>query len=199
MNKHINNLLCLGDSYTIGEGLPLYESFPYQLVQLLRKKGIHFHAPELIAKTGWTTFELAEFLIHYKLEAQYDYVTLLIGVNNQYRGLSFDSFKEDAAFLLKKAIGLCVAYQKQVFVLSIPDWSVTPYAQGHDTEAIAKKIDRYNHWLQTLAMQQGLRFIDITTHYRTVGMQQNALASDELHPSSLIYRHWAELVADCIG
>jgi len=198
MSKHINSLLCLGDSYTIGEGLPLYASFPYQLVQLLRKKGLHFHAPEIVAKTGWTTFELAEFLIHHHLEAVYDYVTFLIGVNNQYRGLSFDAFKEDAAFLLKKAIGLCVAQQKQVFVLSIPDWSVTPYAQGRDTEAIAKKIDSYNHYLQTLARHHEVRFIDITAHYRAIGMQQEALAADNLHPSSFIYQYWAEQVAVCI-
>jgi phospholipase/lecithinase/hemolysin len=195
MSKHINSLLCLGDSYTIGEGLPLYASFPYQLVQILRKRGHHFHAPEIVAKTGWTTFELAEFLIHHHLESAYDYVTLLIGVNNQYRGLPFDNFKEDAAFLLKKAVGLCVAHQKQVFVLSIPDWSVTPYAQGHDVKTIAQKIDSYNHYLQKLASQYEVRFIDITTHYRAFGMQQEALAADNLHPSSLIYRYWAEQLA----
>jgi lysophospholipase L1-like esterase len=198
MSKHVNSILCLGDSYTVGEGVSLYDSFPYQLVQMLRKKGLLFHAPEIVAKTGWTTFELAEFLIHHHLQASYDYVTLLIGVNNQYRGLSFEAFKEDAAFLLKKAIGLSVAHQKQVFVLSIPDWSVTPYARGRDTEAIAKKIDNHNHYLQTLSEQQGVRYLDITTHYRSFGMLHDSLAADELHPSPIIYSHWAERVSSCI-
>jgi hypothetical protein len=102
MTKHVHSLLCLGDSYTIGEGVPLHQSFPYQAVQQLRKAGKHFHAPEIVAQTGWTTFELADFIIHHSFEQQYDFVTLLIGVNNQYRGLSVDDFAEEYEYLLKK-------------------------------------------------------------------------------------------------
>src|SRR5688572_11620272 len=104
MTRHFSSYLALGDSYTIGELVPLYESFPYQAVQLLRGEGLHFHAPEIVAKTGWTTSELAEHLLHTKLNEHYDFVTLLVGVNNQYRGLPIDDFKSDLEFLLKKAL-----------------------------------------------------------------------------------------------
>jgi hypothetical protein len=102
MSKHHYSYLALGDSYTIGESVPLHESFPYQTVQLLRKAGHHFHAPEIIAKTGWTSFELAEHMLHNKLNDQYDFVTLLIGVNNQYRELPVEEFANDFDFLLAK-------------------------------------------------------------------------------------------------
>jgi hypothetical protein len=144
MSAHIHTLLCLGDSYTIGEGLPLHESFPYQVLQLLRKTGYHFHAPEIVAKTGWTTFELAEHLIHHKLEEHYDFVTLLVGVNNQYRGLSLDDYAEDFDFLVKKAIHLAKGHAQCVMVLSIPDWGASPYAKGKNAEKIAEEIRDFN-------------------------------------------------------
>ena len=98
MTRHYFSYLALGDSYTIGESVPLHEGFPYQVVQLLRKKGIHFHAPEVVAKTGWTSFELADHILHTTLNEQYDFVSLLIGVNNQYRGLPVADFKEEFQF-----------------------------------------------------------------------------------------------------
>jgi len=96
--KHTYSLLCLGDSYTVGEGIALHQSFPYQLVQILRSKGLSFHAPEIVAETGWTTFELAEHILHSHLHEHYDFVTLLIGVNNQYRNLSLEDYKKDVEF-----------------------------------------------------------------------------------------------------
>jgi len=179
MSQHIHSLLCLGDSYTIGEGVPLYESFPYQTMQLLRKAGVHVHAPEIVAKTGWTTFELAEYLIHHQLEESYDVVSLLIGVNNQYRGLSIESFQEDAEFLLRKAIHLAGNLSHRVAVLSIPDWGVTPFAKDKDRDAIAEQIDAFNAVLQALCDKYKVTFLDNSTASR-------AAAND----GSLLARRW---------
>lgn len=140
MTSHYHSLLCLGDSYTIGEGVPLHQSFPYQTVQLLRSEGAHFHAPEIVAKTGWTSFELAEHILHTRLNDHYDFVTLLIGVNNQYRGLSVDDFKPDFEFLLKKAIHFAHNDVNRVIVLSIPDWSATPFAKEKEIEKFQLKL-----------------------------------------------------------
>ena len=129
MTKHIFSFLALGDSYTIGEAVPIYESFPYQTVQLLRAAGLHFYAPEIVAKTGWTTFELAEHILHSKLNEHYDFVTLLIGVNNQFRGLSTEDYTTDFEFLLHKAIHFADEKNDRVIVLSIPDYGVTPFAK----------------------------------------------------------------------
>ena len=117
--------LALGDSYTIGEAVPIHESFPYITTQLLRKEKISIHAPEMVAKTGWTSTELAEHLLHTQLNQQYDFVSLLIGVNNQYRNLSVDNFLNDFEFLVKKAIHLVAGKTERVIILSIPDWSCT--------------------------------------------------------------------------
>lgn len=106
MTKHYFTYLALGDSYSIGEGVPLHESFPYQVVQLLRNKGLHIHAPEIVANTGWTTLELAEHILHTKFSESYDFVTLLVGVNNQYRSLNAEDYKNDFEFLLKKLFTL---------------------------------------------------------------------------------------------
>ena len=114
--------LALGDSYTIGESLPIYESYPYQTVQLLREKGVKITAPEIIAKTGWTTDELAAAINQTRLIEQYDYVSLLIGVNNQYRGRKSDEYAMQFEELLKRAISFSANGTSHVFVISIPDW-----------------------------------------------------------------------------
>ena len=138
MSTHCYSLICLGDSYTIGESVALHAGFPYQTIQLLRSAGLHFHAPEIIAKTGWTSFELADHLIKQQLNESYDFVSLLIGVNNQYRGLDLESFSEDLSFLIKKAIHLTGGNSKQVFLMSIPDWTITTF--GHSNKKITQQI-----------------------------------------------------------
>ncbi len=194
MTKHYHSYLALGDSYTIGEAVPIYESFPYQTVQLLRKKGYHFHAPEIVAKTGWTTFELADHLINHELNDHYDFVTLLIGVNNQYRGLALADYKTDFEFLLKKAIHF--TSNKKVFVVSIPDWGTTPFAEGRDKKKIAKEIDEYNSAKKAITEKYKVTFIDITTAQRRDSDDTGFVASDKLHPSVKEYAKWAALVAD---
>ena len=198
MSKHIHSLLCLGDSYTVGEGVPLHQSFPYLTVQLLRKDGISIHAPEIVAQTGWTTFELAEFLIHHSFEQHYDFVTLLIGVNNQYRGLPVEDFAEDFEYLLKKSISLCAGHEKQVLAISIPDWGVTPFAGGKNNKEIENAIDEYNTTAALLAAKYNVAWLDITGDYRKAGGEPEMLATDGLHPSRAVYRQWALRLKDFI-
>ena len=124
----MRSYLALGDSYTIGEGVPLYDSYPYQAVQLLRKTGKNFYAPEIIARTGWTTDELAAAIARTRLLPHYDLVTLLIGVNNQYRGRDLEEYGVQFEQILHQAIGLAQP-QGSVLVLSIPDWGVSPFAR----------------------------------------------------------------------
>ena len=198
MPKHHYTYLALGDSYTIGESVPLHESFPYQTVQLLRKQGLNFHAPEVIAKTGWTSFELAEHLLHTKLNEQYDFVTLLIGVNNQYRGLSLADFETDFTFLLHKAIHLTGNQPERVIVLSIPEWGVTPFAKDRDSKKITEEINAFNKICASVAKKNQTNFIDITADTREAENDTSLLAVDHLHYSGKEHGIWAEKVVDLI-
>ena len=198
MTKHYFTYLALGDSYTIGEGVPLYESFPYQTVQLLRAKGLHIHAPEIVATTGWTTLELAEHILNIKLNEDYDFVTLLIGVNNQYRGSSAEDYKNDFEFLLKKALHFADDKNDRVIVLSIPDWSVTPFAKEHDTKIISEEIEAFNKINEAISKQYKVHYIDVTDHVKESINDASVIAGDDLHPSGEAYAKWAEQVAAVI-
>ncbi len=195
MTKHHFTFLALGDSYTIGEGVPLHESFPYQTIQFLRKNGLHFHAPEIVAQTGWTTFELAEHILHTKLNEHYDFVTLLIGVNNQYRGLSAEDYKTDVEFLLKKAIHFAAEENNHVIVLSIPDWGVTPFAKEKDSKKNAKEIDVFNAINKSISAQYKVHYIDITTGTRLAVKDTSLISADGLHYAAKEYANWAKQVA----
>lgn len=198
MSTHIFSYLALGDSYTIGESVPLFESFPYQVVQLLRKKNLSFHAPEIIAKTAFTTFELGEQILNTALEESYDFVTLLIGVNNQYRGLSIEEYKKEFTFLLHKAIHLTGGNARHVCILSIPDWGATPFAIEADSEKIAIEIDQFNEGAKTISQKNNVDFLDITLRTRTVSKDRDFLAKDGLHYSAKMYAEWADIIAEKI-
>ena len=198
MPKHHYSYLALGDSYTIGESVPLHESFPYQTIQLLRKAGIHFHAPEIVAKTGWTSFELAEHMLHTKLNEQYDFVTLLIGVNNQYRGLAVDEFQTDFEFLLRKAIHFAGEKADHVIVLSIPDWGITPFAAKKDDKKISEEIKAFNLICESVAKKNLTHFINITDETRKAVKDKSLLAPDHLHYSGKAHAVWAEKTAAII-
>lgn len=188
-------LLALGDSYTIGEAVLLQESFPYQSVQLLRKSGYNFAAPEIIARTGWTTEELTSALTNYIFSAKYDFVTLLIGVNNQYRGQDIILYKEQFEGLLKKTLELAGGKKEHVFVLSIPDYSVTPFAASKNAEAISKEIDEYNKLNKAICIQYKIPYIEITSGSREAGSKEGMIAGDGLHPSASEYARWAKKLA----
>jgi lysophospholipase L1-like esterase len=188
-------LLALGDSYTIGEGVLLADSYPYQAVQLLRGKGLAFTAPEIIARTGWTTDELNTAIAGSRLLPVYDFVSLLVGVNNQYRGRSCEEYKVHFQSLLQQAIGFAAGRSDRVFILSIPDWGVSPFAADRDRIAIARQIDAFNAAAKELAALQQVAFIDITPHSRTQGQP---FAADGLHPAGEQYRFWAQKLVEQI-
>lgn len=183
--------LALGDSYTIGEQVPNHENYPNQTVQLLRAKGYALHAPEIIAVTGHTTDELNGLIGQLQLLPPYDVVSLLIGVNNQYRGRTVEDFEKEFQALLQKAIAFAGNRPSAVFVLSIPDWGVTPFAREKDQEAIANAIDAYNAVCRSQALQAGCTYINITDEQRRDGNLPEFLAQDQLHPSGLEYQKWA--------
>lgn len=187
--------LALGDSYTIGETVLLADNFPYQTVQLLRKKGISFYAPEIIAKTGWTTDELATAITQRKTLPSYDFVTLLIGVNNQYRGRTVENFQPEFEALLQQAIHFAGNNKDHVFVLSIPDWGVTPFAEGRNRAQVAREIDAYNNICKQVSAAENVHFIDITASTRLAAQDPSLVAADGLHPSGKEYAKWAAELA----
>lgn len=188
--------LALGDSYTIGEGVDTSDRYPMQLVQEWNKAAkIRFASPLIIAKTGWTVDELEVGIQATPTAAEgYDLVTLLIGVNNQYRGRSVESFAVDFEKMLQRAISFARGKKERVVVLSIPDWGVTPFAKskGVDPTQVAKGIDDYNETKKAICAKNGVKFIDITSEYRIAGALPEGVVADELHPSSLIYKKWME-------
>ena len=198
MSTHCHSLICLGDSYTIGESVALHAGFPYQTIQLLRNAGLHFHAPEIIAQTGWTSFELADHLIKQHLNESYDFVSLLIGVNNQYRGLDLESFSEDLSFLIKKAIHLTGGNSKQVFLMSIPDWTITTFGRLNTKNSPTDTIASFNEICKLLSIKNGCHFIDLTKHTNLAETDSSLLAADGLHYSEKSYAYWAKELANKI-
>jgi lysophospholipase L1-like esterase len=195
------NYLALGDSYTIGEGVEEAESFPHQLVSRLGDYSLAFFPPTVIAKTGWTTHELQKGIeqAHIPLR-KFDLVTLLIGVNNQYRGESLGVFEVEFSQLLDKAIALANKDPSRTLSLSIPDWGVTLFAieENKNAKKIAEEIDRFNQVIQKVSHQKGVHYLEITQGYRKVGGRAGSLAADKLHPSGYIYKHWAEKLGQLI-
>lgn len=187
--------LALGDSYTIGEQVLPEENFPAQTVALLN--GL-VNEPYIIATTGFTTDELNAAIDAANISATYDLVSLLIGVNNQYRGRAVDNFAAEFESLLQRAIAFAGNQPQRVFVLSIPDWGVTAFAAGRDTATIAAEIDAYNTVCKNKAGQYGTHFIDITASQRADGSKQEFLAADQLHPSAKEYAKWAVQLAHAI-
>ncbi|MCP9753262.1 SGNH/GDSL hydrolase family protein [Ferruginibacter sp. HRS2-29] len=184
--------LALGDSYTIGEAVLPAENFSYQTVQMLRQQGYAFSAPEIIAKTGWTTDELSAAITQHTFLEKYDVVSLLIGVNNQYRGRSVEEFEKEFTGLLQQAIGFAGNDAAHVFVLSIPDWGVTPFAKDRDQQKIAEEIDQYNAVCKAVSANYHVTFIDITTAQRADSNEEGMVAGDGLHPGKKEYFKWAE-------
>jgi lysophospholipase L1-like esterase len=190
------NYLALGDSYTIGEGVLLQQSFPYQVVQLLRRGGYECNAPEIIANTGWTTDELQTALSATKLLPRYDFVSLLIGVNNQYRGRTSEEYHSQFESLLKKSVRLTGNQFSHVFVLSIPNWGLTPFANKLDQKKITEEINRFNQINRSIADQQHVQYIDVTSDVEGIAENSDLIIADGLHPSAKEYRRWAELIVE---
>ena len=186
--------LALGDSYTIGQSVNIDQRFPVQTAALLSRQGVLVSDPVIIAATGWTTANLLSALMSSPPTKTYDFVTLLIGVNNQYQGRSTEEYRSQFAELLNKAIGYAGGIKKRVFVLSIPDYSVTPFAQYSDTVRIAREIDSFNSINKEIALQAGVSYLDITPISRQARTDAGLTTTDGLHPSGLQYEKWAALL-----
>lgn len=196
MNDHAGiRYLALGDSYTIGEGIAENGRWPVQLAHALREEGIAIDDPHIIATTGWTTDELSAAIDEAGLHGAFGFVSLLIGVNNQYRGRSVDEYRGEFSALLKRAVAFGNNDPAHVLVLSIPDWGVTPFAiqSGRDRDLIASELDAYNAAARDVCVEQDITFIDITQVSRERGAEPTMLADDGLHPSALMYAEWARL------
>ena len=191
--------LALGDSYTIGEKVSNDENFPNQVVNLLHAKGIEFKTPKIVAKTGWTTDELQAAIQNAKLNDRYDFVSLLIGANNQYRKKNVADYTPEFELLLQQAIRYAGNNAKKVIVLSIPDWGVTPFADGSDREKIALEIDQYNEANRRVAEKYHVHYIDITPGTRQAADDAALLTDDGLHPSAKEYKKWAKKIAAVIS
>jgi lysophospholipase L1-like esterase len=187
--------LALGDSYTIGEGVPLYESYPYQAIQMLRSWGISLHAPEIVARSGWTTSELASHLEHTILNTSYDIASLLIGVNNQYRGLSANIYDYEFEQLLSRCLSLTEGSER-VVVLSVPNWGLTPFANGLDKVRISREIAGFNELNRGISEKYKVIYIDITSGSPETTDDLTFLTGDGLHPSGKAYRRWASMLAE---
>jgi len=190
--------LALGDSYTIGEQVPMHDNFPHQLVKKLKERKIDVADPVIIAKTGWTTDELATAIREHNLHESFSIVTLLIGVNNQYRGRDLNNYKEEFTQLLTQAIVFANGHTQNVFVVSIPDWGVTPFAEGRDRQKVAHEIDAYNAACRDISLAHKCHFTDITDSTRHNGTNSLFLAADGLHPSAREYEIWATRLAPLV-
>ena len=187
--------LALGDSYTIGEGVQLSDTWPVQLAALVRQKGIAVGEPRIIARTGWTVAELSSGINAEGPKGFFDLVTLLIGVNDQYRGGDPESYRQQLAKMLARAAGFAGGAPQKVVVLSIPDWGVTPFAQrsGRDPQRVSAEIDRFNTVAREETSRAGARFVDITPATRRAGSEPSLRAADGLHYSRAMYGEWAAL------
>jgi lysophospholipase L1-like esterase len=192
--------LALGDSYTIGEAVDHSESFPYVLVERLNRQHLHFsYPPTVIATTGWTTGNLINAIAesHFN-DKKYDVVTLLIGVNDQYQGLSHDNYRVNFKHLLDTAISFAGGNKNRVFVLSIPDYGVTPFANGRDS-VIGPQIDQFNDINRQISASAEVNYIDITAISRLVAKYPNLIASDGLHPSAEMYSEWINVLEPIVA
>jgi lysophospholipase L1-like esterase len=184
--------LALGDSYTIGESVPVEGRWPVQMARALREEGVALEDPRIIATTGWTTDELEWGMDSAEPVGTFDFVSLLIGVNNQYRNRSAVAYSGEFHTLLKRAIRCAQGRPDRVMVLSIPDWGVTPFARDdkRDAATIASEIDEFNAGAQKVCELERVAFVDITPCSREHGA--TLLAADGLHPSEQMYTLWAQ-------
>ncbi len=194
MNDSPKKYLALGDSYTIGEAVTETDRWPVQLVERLRKDDISIDDPAIVATTGWTTDELQNALQRVRLSGSFDLVSLLIGVNNQYRGYPIETYRKEFEELLDQAIALADGDPDRVFVLSIPDYGVTAFAKGKNLDAtkIATELDAYNAIAQEICASQEVTFFDITKWSRKAAKKPELIAADGLHPSGIMYENWVD-------
>lgn len=190
--------LALGDSYTIGQNVVDSERFPAQTVQLLRTQNIHINDPEYIATTGWTTTNLISAINLQTPAKDFDIVTLLIGVNDQFQSRDTTDYRGHFTELLNEAINFAGSRKQRVFVVSIPDYSVTPFVAASDKARVSIQIDKFNAINKDVTLQNGITYIDITPSSRKAADDPSLIADDGLHPSGKEYAVWANMLVPLI-
>ena len=186
--------LALGDSYTIGESVTEVDRWPNQLVDSLNKRGHRIGRPTIIATTGWRTDDLKNAMTNAQLKNEYDLVSLLIGVNNQFQGKSSSQYALEFEDLLKTAIRLTKRKKQRVLVVSIPDYGFTPLGKPKQ-EATTKAIDEFNEINARITYKYGIQYFNITEISRDGLKDPSLVAADGLHPSGKMYSYWVELIA----
>lgn len=194
-----SRLLALGDSYTIGEAVEPDDRWPVRLAEMLSARGVRMAPPTIVARTGWTTDELTAGIATAGLAGFFDLVTLLIGVNDQYRGRGVDEFRLNLRVLIARALAFAGERADRVIVLSIPDWGVTPFARERDRSRVATEIDLFNTVVRDEAARAGARFVDVTAISRRAASEPGFVAPDELHPSAAMYAEWARVMLPVAG
>ncbi|MFO8146472.1 MAG: SGNH/GDSL hydrolase family protein [Bacteroidota bacterium] len=191
--------LALGDSYTIGESVPVEKRWPVQLAERLRMRGYKMAAPKIIAKTGWTTGNLLDAMeTNLNVQKDFDLVSILIGVNNQYQNKSISEYETELNKLFRKAINHSRTREKGVFALSIPDYGATPFGE-ENSEIIGREIDEFNAVFRKVAEAHNVAFYNITPISREARNNPELTAEDALHPSGLMYRYWVDLIIDGVA
>ena len=189
-----NTWLALGDSYTIGESVKEEDRFPAQTISLLNNDSLSFVNPQYIATTGWTCQNLLDAITQQNLQNTFDIVSLLIGVNDQYQNRDTAGYREKFTLCLQKAIALAGNKTNHVLVISIPDYSVTPFAANDDTELIRKQIDEFNAINKEVTLSYNINYVYITDLTRAAKTDASLIANDGLHPSAKEYAKWAALL-----
>jgi lysophospholipase L1-like esterase len=193
--QRVTNYLAIGDSYTIGEGVEPADQWPMQLATQLRAAGAKVDDPHIVARTGWTCAELSAAMDEEPAGRKYAMVSLLIGVNDQYRGGAAEPYRAAFAKLLVRAIALAGGEPKHVLVLSIPDWGQTPFGQNDSrgAERIGKEIDAFNAINREESERAGVKYVDITPVSREVARDKSLAADDGLHPTAAMYAKWTAI------
>ena len=188
--------LALGDSYTIGQSVPASERYPVLLAKELKEEGYEVEGPKIIATTGWTTGDLKRGIENADIENEkYDLVSLLIGVNNQYRGMSLEEYKKEFRDLLLQSIAFANGDKDKVFVVSIPDYGYTPFGKNRQQE-ISAEIDAFNAANREITESMGVKYFNITPISRNGLSDPELVAEDDLHPSGKMYQQWVDLMKE---
>ena len=187
------SFIALGDSYTIGEGVNEEERWPNQFVDVAYENGVDFDQPMIIAETGWKTYDLLNAINQTNFTKKYDYISLLIGVNNQFNSRPIDEFEED----LNKLMDEMKRIKKNdgsIIIISIPDWGYTPFGESNDMSDISEKINLFNSSLSRFATTNGLKYVDVTEISRRAINEPDLITKDNLHPSGIMYLEWAKKI-----
>jgi len=185
-------LLALCDSYTIGQGVSQSNSWPFQLAAALRSDTLSVAQPTVVAATGWTTSDLTTAIANANLDPPYEIVTLLIGVNDQFQGFTEDTYRPGFEALLQQAVSFAGNDIRRVIVISIPDYTVTPFGKVNGQEGSREALDRFNAINKEISTYRGVAYIDITPNSRLAADDPALIASDDLHPSGKMYAGWVQ-------